>query len=233
MLGSLAALLAAFFVAREGARLAREQLTILLGRPSLVRETSRGWMTGAAWRSRHADVGTLQRHVVLEERLGARLRGLAASVASARRRGAPFRHLLLHGPPGTGKTMAAELLARCAGIDYALMSGGDVAPLGASAVTELHRLFDWAQRSRRGLLLFIDEADAFLRRRDVGGLSEHTRAALNAVLYRSGSQENSSLMLVLASNRPEDLDAAVLDRLDDMLEFGLPPLQQVKNTPFF
>ena len=47
-------------------------------------------------------------------------------------------------------------------MEYAMMTGGDVAPLGATAVTKIHQLFDWATRSQRGLLLFIDEADAFL-----------------------------------------------------------------------
>jgi ATPase family AAA domain-containing protein 3A/B len=45
------------------------------------------------------------------------------------------------------------------------MTGGDVAPLGRDAVTAIHKVFDWSQTSRRGLLLFIDEADAFLRKR--------------------------------------------------------------------
>ena len=66
---------------------------------------------------------------------------------------------------GTGKTMAAKRLARTAGMDYAIMSGGDVAPLGSGAVSQLHEMFDWAERSKRGLLLFVDEADAFLGRR--------------------------------------------------------------------
>jgi len=61
--------------------------------------------------------------------------------------------------------MAAKRLARTAGMDYAIMSGGDVAPLGSSAVSQLHEMFDWAQGSRKGLLLFVDEADAFLGRR--------------------------------------------------------------------
>jgi ATPase family AAA domain-containing protein 3A/B len=45
------------------------------------------------------------------------------------------------------------------------MTGGDVAPLGREAVTAIHKVFDWSQTSGRGLLLFIDEADAFLRKR--------------------------------------------------------------------
>jgi len=48
------------------------------------------------------------------------------------------------------------------GLDYAMMTGGDVAPLGSQAVTKIHQIFDWAKKSNKGLLLFIDEADAFL-----------------------------------------------------------------------
>ena len=45
--------------------------------------------------------------------------------------------------------MAAKRLARTSGMDYAILSGGDIAPLGGNAVTQLHDTFDWAERSRR------------------------------------------------------------------------------------
>ncbi len=45
------------------------------------------------------------------------------------------------------------------------MTGGDVAPMGREGVSAIHKLFDWSQTSNRGLLLFVDEADAFLRKR--------------------------------------------------------------------
>ena len=51
------------------------------------------------------------------------------------------------------------------GMDYAIMTGGDVAPMGREGVSAIHKLFDWSQTSRHGLLLFVDEADAFLRKR--------------------------------------------------------------------
>lgn len=116
--------------------------------------------------------------------------------------------------------MAAKRLARTSGLDYAIMSGGDVAPLGGKAVTQLHELFNWAERSPRGLLLFIDEADAFLGKRGEG-MSEGLRGALNALLFRTGDQSRD-FAVVLATNRPGDLDAAVLDRMDEALEFPLP-----------
>ena len=58
--------------------------------------------------------------------------------------------------------MAAKRLAYHCGLDYACMSGGDVAPLGAGAVSELNSLFAWAARTPKGLLLFIDEAETCL-----------------------------------------------------------------------
>jgi len=96
-----------------------------------------------------------------------------------------------------------------------------VAPLGRDAVTEVHRLFDWSATSSRGLLVFVDEADAFLRKRTNANMSEDARNALNAFLYRTGT-ESRSFMLVLATNVPEQLDFAVLDRADEAVEFTLP-----------
>lgn len=157
----------------------------------------------------------------------------------------------MHGPPGTGKTLIARNLARCSGMDYAIMSGGDVAPLGEDAVNQLHGLFQWAMKSRRGLLVFIDEAEAFLSTRsskssgsngyekssgdssssgsnDDGNSSNsnvHIRNALNALLYQTGTP-SYKFMLVLATNRPGDLDSAVLDRIDVSISISPPQLQQ-------
>jgi len=97
-------------------------------------------------------------------------------------------------------------------MDYAIMSGGDVGPLGEDAVNQLHGLFKWAATSKKGLLVlfifkynnsdnyydllqvFIDEADAFLSSRGTmgdiagNGVNEdpHSRHALNALLYQTG-----------------------------------------------
>lgn len=124
-----------------------------------------------------------------------------------------------------GKTMFVKKLAQHSGMDYAIMTGGDVLPMGREAVTEIHKVFDWASTSRRGLLLFIDEADAFLRKRSSEKISEDLRSALNAFLYRTGEQ-NPRFMLVLASNTPEQFDYAINDRLDEMVEFTLPGLEE-------
>ncbi|KAK8698256.1 hypothetical protein V6N13_114381 [Hibiscus sabdariffa] len=231
--GGVTALAAGIYTTREGARVIWGYVDRILGQPSLIRESSRGkypW-SGIFTRtlsslSRKGDK-TLSKNgngfgdVILHPSLQKRIQQLAGATANTKAHQAPFRNMLFYGPPGTGKTMAARELARKSGLDYALMTGGDVAPLGPQAVTKIHQLFDWAKKSKRGLLLFIDEADAFLCERNKTYMSEAQRSALNALLFRTGDQ-SKDIVLALATNRPGDLDSAVADRIDEVLEFPLP-----------
>lgn len=76
----------------------------------------------------------------------------------------------------------------------------------------------------RSTLLFVDEADAFLRKRGAEGdgqMSENMRNALSTFLYRTGSP-SKKLMLVIATNEPTSIDGAILDRVDEAVEFALP-----------
>ncbi|KAH8060937.1 hypothetical protein JL722_4227 [Aureococcus anophagefferens] len=210
-----------YFATRESALLARRLLTQYLMRPALVRESSFSMSGVVVWTlglvaklfttllflrrgpahddGAQVDVKTtkITDGIVLPDALGARLDQLAASVRGARKLRAPLRHLLLYGPPGTGKTMIARRLSQISGLDWAIMSGGD------------------------GLLLFVDEAEAALCDRGRPDLSEEAISALNAFLFHT-SDPSYKFMLVLATNRPGDLDAAVLDRVDESVEIPLP-----------
>lgn len=220
---------------REGVRVVGRAIEKRIGTPPLVRDTSR-LTNHFALRKRLAravglggeEEGYSFSDVILRREISDRISRLSTSVANTKSNGAPFRHMLFYGPPGTGKTMVAKRLARSTGLDYAIMSGGDVGPLGRDAVTELHRLFDWANTSKRGLLLFIDEADAFLASRSRSNMSEEQRNALNALLYRTG-ENSKNFMMVLATNRPGDLDRAVADRVDEAMVFDLPDLEARKK----
>lgn len=198
-----------------------------IGKPSLVTETSRFSILDMiahplrAIRQLKLKQGDALQGVVLEPSLEARLRDVAIATKNTRQNNGMYRNILMHGPPGTGKTMFAKKLAEHSGMDYAIMTGGDVGPMGKDGVTAIHKVFNWAGTSRRGLLLFVDEADAFLRKRSSEQISEDLRSALNAFLYRT-SEQNSKFMLVLASNTPEQFDYAINDRLDEMVEFVLP-----------
>ncbi|KAK2365555.1 P-loop containing nucleoside triphosphate hydrolase superfamily protein [Trifolium repens] len=232
--GGVTALAAGVYTTREGARVIWGYVDRILGQPSLIRESSRGKYPWSGMFSRAKS--TLSRRagpesgskngkgfgdVILHPSLHKRIEQLAYATANTKLHQAPFRNILFYGSPGTGKTMAARELARKSGLDYALMTGGDVAPLGSQAVTKIHELFDWAKKSNRGLLLFIDEADAFLCERNKTYMSEAQRSALNALLFRTGDQ-SKDIVLALATNRPGDLDSAVADRIDEVLEFPLP-----------
>jgi len=236
LVGGLTALALGVYTARAATRVTGNLLERKLMRPPLVRETSRfTWsrQTSAGkwkfpWSKPDAPI---MEKIVLEEELSQRLNWTTNSLLNAKKNGTPYRHLMLYGPPGTGKTLFARTLSRQSGLDYAIMSGGDVGPLGKDAVTELNKLFAWAQSSRKGLILFIDEADAFLRTgrgSEAGSMSEEARNVLSAFLHHTGT-ESDKFVVVLATNIREILDRAVLDRIDEGFEFPLPSLKERKR----
>mmetsp|Transcript_4880 Transcript_4880/g.14446 ORF Transcript_4880/g.14446 Transcript_4880/m.14446 type:complete len:671 (-) Transcript_4880:31-2043(-) len=232
---------AGFYGARKAAHVLGDFVEARLRKPSLVRETSRGFAVASAAvgsnalgrtisrAQRLADVLTgkkqldearLMAGAGFEPALENQLVRIAREAAGMRAADSPFRHCLFHGPPGTGKTLFAKKLAAHARMDYAIMSGGDVAPLGREAVTDMHKLFDWADTSPRGLLLLIDEADAFARRRH-RDMSEDARNALNAFLYRTGTP-STDVLVVFATNAPQLFDKAIHDRVDEIVLFDVP-----------
>lgn len=238
--GGLTLAFLGFQFARSTGRMATYFVESRIGKPSLIRDTSRrtslkqyalsplqALYTHAIVKGRLLPTSTSQREkdilegIFINPELEMQLKTLGHSIVNRKRHYAPFRNLLLYGPPGTGKTMFARSLAQHSGMDYAIMTGGDIGPLGKDGVTGLHRIFDWASTTNKGVLLFMDEADAFLRRRTTEKISEEMRNALNALLYRTGTASHK-FMLVLASNTPEQLDRAILDRVDEMIFFDKP-----------
>mmetsp|Transcript_63286 Transcript_63286/g.112519 ORF Transcript_63286/g.112519 Transcript_63286/m.112519 type:complete len:570 (-) Transcript_63286:102-1811(-) len=227
LVGGLTGLALGVYGARAATRVAGNLVERSLMKPPLVRETSRFSWGRDGFKSL-LPLGKTQKplmeNIVLEDELSERLTWTTNSLVNAKKNGTPFRHLMLHGPPGTGKTLFARTLARQSGLDYAIMSGGDVGPLGKDAVSELNKLFLWANKSRKGLILFIDEADAFLRSgrgSETGGMSEEARNVLSAFLHHTGT-ESDKFVVVLATNIRDILDRAVLDRVDESFEFPLP-----------
>ena len=71
-------------------------------------------------------------------------------------------------------------------------------PLGADAVEQINKVFDWAQTNPKGTIIFIDEADALFRKRE-SDMSENLRNAINCFLYRTGSP-SKKFMIVIATN---------------------------------
>uniref|UniRef100_A0AC35TP29 AAA domain-containing protein n=1 Tax=Rhabditophanes sp. KR3021 TaxID=114890 RepID=A0AC35TP29_9BILA len=225
--GTATALAVGWYAAKRGSGITAKYIETHLGKPNLVRETSRITPLEVARHPIKTAKLLFQKSsdplsgVVIAPELESRLRDIAITTKNVKRNNGLFQNVLFFGPPGTGKTLFAKSLARHSGLDYAILTGGDVAPMGADGVSAIHKVFDWASTSNKGLVLFIDEADAFLRKRSTEKMSEHMRAMLNAFLYRTGEQ-SKNFMLILASNQPEQFDWAINDRLDELVYFGLP-----------
>lgn len=128
--------------------------------------------------------------------------------------------VLFCGPPGTGKTMAAEALAHALQLPmYRIDLSQVVNKYIGETEKNLRRIFDAAETS--DCLMFFDEADAlFGKRTEVK--DAHDRFANIEISYLLERMERFKGLAVLASNRRKDLDEAFTRRLRHILEFSVP-----------
>lgn len=121
--------------------------------------------------------------------------------------------VLLLGPPGTGKTLLARAVAGEAQVPFFSISGADFVEMfvgvGASRVRDL---FEQAKKSSP-CIVFIDEMDAVGRQRGagLGGGHDEREQTLNQLLVEmDGFEQNSGVIIIAATNRPDVLDPALL-----------------------
>ncbi|MDT3739783.1 MAG: ATP-dependent zinc metalloprotease FtsH [Candidatus Kapabacteria bacterium] len=123
------------------------------------------------------------------------------------------RGVLLLGPPGTGKTLLARAVAGEANVPFFSISGADFVEMfvgvGASRVRDL---FEQSKKSAP-CIVFIDEIDAVGRHRGagLGGGHDEREQTLNQLLVEmDGFEQNSGVIIIAATNRPDVLDPALL-----------------------
>lgn len=136
----------------------------------------------------------------------------------------PRRKLLLVGPPGTGKTMTASVLAGELGIPlFSVRLDALITKFMGETAAKLRQVFD-AINDVRGVY-FFDEFDAIGSQRGLANDVGEIRRVLNSFLQMIESDQSHSL-IVAATNHVEILDYALFRRFDDVIEYRLPSALQ-------
>ena len=143
----------------------------------------------------------------------------------------PVKGVIFTGPPGTGKTHLARIVANVSKATFFLVSGPSIVSkwVGDSEET-LRRLFDAAADEDRAII-FFDEIDSIAARRGSDSNGESKRVVAQLLTLLDGFKASNNVVVIAATNRVEDIDEALLrpGRFDWEIQFDLPtPLDRYK-----
>ncbi len=235
--GSIAILggTAAFYGARASVSYIERKLDKV---PDIAQETSRKGIvertvaTVTSWFGVEEQAPTLNTSLVYAPEVEKRMAHIAERTGQFFEKGLPFQHMLLYGPPGTGKTAYARWLAYNTGMDYVIMAGSDLIqrPVGED-IAALRELFGWAKTSPKGMIIFIDEVDAIAFDRKKNPDRRVVMLLDELLVLMSDPEIQRNCKVIVATNRYEDLDAAIHSRCGEQIYVGLP--EQAEREKIF
>lgn len=145
----------------------------------------------------------------------------------------PPRGVLLHGPPGTGKTMLARAVAHETDAAFIKLVGSELVQKYIGEGSRMVReMFDLAEENSPSVV-FIDEIDAIASKRknsSTSGDREVQRTMMQFLSKLDGFEPRGDVKILAATNRPDMLDRALLrpGRFDRLIEFPVPDLEERK-----
>ncbi len=136
----------------------------------------------------------------------------------------PPRGVLLHGPPGTGKTRLAQAVANESDAHFVLINGPEIMGSGyGESEKALRQVFEEAEKSAPAII-FIDEIDSIApKRENVHGEAEK-RLVAQLLTLMDGLQSRANVVVIAATNRPDAIDEALRrpGRFDREIVVGVP-----------
>ena len=153
----------------------------------------------------------------------------------------PPKGVLLHGPPGTGKTMIAKAVANEAGAQFYTINGPEImSKFYGQSEENLRKTFEEAEKNAPSII-FIDEMDAIAPKRDEVQGEVERRVVSQMLTLMDGLKGRGKIIVIGATNRPDSVDPALRrpGRFDREIEIGVPDKEgrleilqiQTRNMP--
>ena len=136
----------------------------------------------------------------------------------------PPKGVLLHGPPGTGKTRLAQAVANESDADFSIINGPEIMGSGyGESEKRLREVFEKASKNAPAII-FIDEIDSIAPKRDQVAGEAEKRLVAQLLTLMDGLESRANVVVIAATNRPDAIDEALRrpGRFDREIVIGVP-----------